>query len=180
MRVADRMRSIEGRNYGADDANEQRFLDWPFQISHRSNAHGHDVPRVIDGIPVQDRHDVDVLQRGLDFDLALHSVGTEPVAGMLEDDILVVCLSDRPIHFCLTTDLEGSRGEPLASARPSSASARRTTPDRQRGLELRRHLRRAHSTHGCQRGKCSFAPAIVLDPCHVARCRGSVDSKLVP
>jgi hypothetical protein len=26
----------------------------------------------------------------------------------------------------------------------------------------------------------SFAPAIVLDPCHVARYRGSVDSKLVP
>jgi hypothetical protein len=68
----------------------------------------------------------------------------------------------------------------LALTRPSSASARRTMPDRQRGLELRRHLRRAPSPHGCQRGKCSFAPAIVLDPCHVARCRGSVDSKLVP
>ena len=29
-------------------------------------------------------------------------------------------------------------------------------------------------------GKQYIAVAIVLDPCYVARCRGSVDSKLVP
>jgi hypothetical protein len=71
------------------------------------------------------------------------------------------------------TSLRATGRPTLASARPSSASARRTMPDRQRGLELRRHLRRAHSTHGCQRGKCSFAPAIVLDPCHIAAERQS-------
>ncbi len=41
--------------------------------------------------------------------------------------------------------------------------SQRTTPDRQRDLELRRHLRGEHSTRDCQPGKCSFAPAIVLD-----------------
>ena len=54
------------------------------------------------------------------------------------------------------TCLRATGRSTLALAGPSSASARRRMPDRQRGLELRRHLRKAHSTHGCQTWEVFF------------------------